>query len=410
MEKIPQIVNYLTDNDLYTFTVMNYIIHQYPNAEVKYQFFDRNKHKYPQGFAELLQEQVNGMKNVVITKEEIAFMKSKCYYLPEWFYTLLEGYRFDPSEVKISQDEEGYLSIGIEGKWWRTVLWEMPILSTVSELSHIMNGDMEMIDTAVEYARAFDKAKMLLENGVRFSDMSTRRRLSFTHQDNIIKATKDCATSSVFEGEFLGTSNVYFAMKYNLTPIGTMSHQIICFEECVSGVHECNFNVMQKWSEVYEGNLGIMLYDAFGDDVFFDNINTKYAKLFDGLRVDSGDNMEQLKKIITMYNQLKINPKTKSVVFSNALNGKTAIELHREAKDYVNDSAGIGTWLGCSFEETEHAPALPIKHMNIVIKLIGMRYNNKRKWLDCIKLSSDKGKVLGNPAKVKRIQEELGII
>lgn len=404
-----QIVTHFTDNDLYTFTVMNYVLHQYPNAEVKYKFFDRNQHKYPKGFAELLQEQVNGMANVVITDEEIDFMKRKCYYLPEWLYTLLKGYRFNPKEVGIKQDEEGHLDITIEGKWWRTVLWEMPLLSTISELSHALNGDLEMIDLDKEYQRSYDKAKMLFEGGCNVSDMGTRRRASLAVQSVAIKAFKDCSEQNHFDGKFLGTSNVYFAMLYNLTPIGTMSHQIISFEECISGIHECNFNVMDKWSQVYDGNLGIYLYDCFGDKVFFDNINSKYAKLFDGLRVDSGDNMEQLRKIVMMYNQFNIDPRTKSVIFSNALDGKSAVELHREVNGCVKDSYGIGTYICCNFAGTQNVPPLPIKHMNIVIKLVGMRYNNKRDWLDCVKLSSDKGKVLGNPGKVTRIQEELGI-
>lgn len=404
-----QIINYLTDNDLYSFTVQYYILMQYPHAEVKYAFFDRNKHKYPKGFAELLQEQVNGMVNIKITEKEINFMKEKCYFLPDWYFNFLRGYTFNPNEVKIFQDEEGYLDIEIEGKWWSTIMWEMPLLSTISELSHILNDDIKKIDLSQEYVRAYDKATMLLTNGVKVADMGTRRRCSFEVQDAVVKAFKDCQVQNKFEGVFIGTSNVYFAMKYDLTPIGTMSHQIISFEECISGVHECNFAVMDKWSQVYSGNLGIYLYDCFGDKVFFDNINSKYAKLFDGLRVDSGDNFEQLGKIIKMYQDLKIDPSSKSVVFSNALDGESAINLHKAINGAVKDSVGIGTWLTCSFKRTEHVSELPIKAMNIVIKLVGMRFNNKREWLNCIKLSSDKGKVLGNPCKVANIQAELGI-
>ena len=108
-----QIVTRLTDNDMYTFTCQYYIVHTYPRAEVRYAFFDRNHTKYPKGFAELLQEQINGMKNIIITENEIAFMKSKIYFLPDWYYNFLRGYRFNPSEVHIHQDESGYLSMKI---------------------------------------------------------------------------------------------------------------------------------------------------------------------------------------------------------------------------------------------------------------------------------------------------------
>ena len=113
-----QIVTHFTDNDLYTFTCQYYILHTYPRAEVRYSFFDRNHTRYPEGFGKLLQEQIDGMKDVVITEDESEFMKSRVYFLPEWYYNFLRGFRFNPSEVHIFQDLEGYLSIMIEGKWY----------------------------------------------------------------------------------------------------------------------------------------------------------------------------------------------------------------------------------------------------------------------------------------------------
>lgn len=399
-----QIVKHFTDNDLYTFTVQYYILQQYPKAEVRYSFFDRNFTHYPEGFGELLREQVNNMKDVVITDEEINFMRRKCYFLPEWYFTFLKGYRFNPSEVNIFQDSAGHLNITIEGKWFSTVMWEMPILSTISELMHKLNGDTKKIDLIDEYKRAYAKAEMLLENGVNVSEMGTRRRFSFDLQDTVIRTFVDY-NEKLTEGRFLGTSNVYFAMKYNLTPIGTMSHQIISFEENVSGVHECNFAVMNKWAEVYDGNLGIYLYDCFGDNIFFDNITTKHAKLFDGLRVDSGVNEEQLEKIIEMYKKLHLDPKHHSVIFSNALNGKTAIEIHKAVKRRMEDSCGMGTWLTCNFDEISGVPSVDIDASNIVIKLVAMRYTPQRKWLDCVKLSCDKGKTLGNREKCEYLSK-----
>ena len=406
-----QIVTSILDNDLYTFTCMYYILQKYPHAQVGYTFFDRNRYKYPKGFAELLQEQVNGMANIKMTDEEAAFMERKCYFIPSWFWTLLKGYRFDPSEVHISQDEEGYLSVEIEGDWWRGIVWEMPILSTISELAHILNGDIDKIEPEMEYKRSFAKCKKLITNSVVFSDMGTRRRCSYETQDILLKAFKDCSEKYVdAPGKFVGTSNCHFAMKYDLTPIGTMSHQIISFEEIMSGVFECNFSVMKNWSDVYGGNLGIMLYDCFGDDVFFKNISSKYAKLFSGLRVDSGDNMEQLSKIVAMYENFNINPQTKQVIFSNGLSIDKAIQIHKEVDGRVDDSMGIGTAFCCGFEEFGHVPSLDIKPMNIVIKLTKGRYSKNREWHDCIKLSCDKGKTLGNSEKCHFLQKQLGMI
>lgn len=393
-----QIIKHFTDNDLYTFSVMYYIIQNYPRAEVQYKFFDRNKTKYPKGFAELLQEQMNNMVNVVITDEEIQFMRKKCYYLPEWFFMLLKGYRFNPNELNISQDEEGYLSIDIKGKWYSTIMWEMPILSTISELTHILNGDLDKYNFKEEYQKSYDKMIKALENGLMIADMGTRRRFSFEHQEMVIRsfiqASKDyddCLPKNDNCGVFNGTSNVYFAMKYDLPVIGTMSHQAISFEENVSGVFECNNAFMSKWNDTFDSDNGIMLYDCFGDDVFFKNFSKKLAKAFDGLRVDSGKEEEQLDKIITKYQSLGINPIHKKVIFSNGLNIDRAIEIHKYCNHRMHDSYGIGTYLTC--DVTDCNPS------NIVVKLVKSRITENREWHDCVKLSCDKGKTLGNQDK-----------
>lgn len=390
-----QIIKHFTDNDLYTFTCQYYILKTYPRAEVEYKFFDRNKTKYPKELVEILKEQVNMMKDVVITDEEIEFMKQKCYYLPLWYFTFLKGYRFNPAEVEIKLDEEGYLDISIKGKWFSTIMWEMPILSMISELSHELKGEKEKYNGEDEFWKSYHKMYDALKNGLVVSDMGTRRRFSFEHHRNVIRAFVD-ASNKAYEnlecfGKFAGTSNVWFAKEFDLTPIGTMSHQIICFEETVSGVFECNNQVMNKWSNCYDGLNGLMLYDAFGDKVFFNNFQAKYAKLFDGLRVDSGDEFEQIDKIVDKYKSLNIDPSTKSVVFSNGLNLDKAIEIHKYANGVINDSYGIGTFFTCDVDN--------VKPSNIVIKLVKGRITEKREWHDCVKLSCDKGKTLGNKEK-----------
>lgn len=396
-----QIVKHFTDQDLYTFTCMYYILQKYPRAEVEYTFFDRNKTKYPKGFDTLLREQMNGMSNVTITNDEVEFMKSKCNFLPVWFIdTFLRGYRFNPNELTISQDEDGYLDIKVKGKWWSTIMWEMPILSTVSELMHRINGDFEKYNLEKEIEKTKNKAIEALSMGLLIADMGTRRRFSFEHQDMVVKTFDDVAKNGVHSGRFTGTSNVFFAMKYGLTPIGTMSHQIISFEENVSGVFECNYNVMNKWSECYDGNVGIMLYDCFGDKVFFNNMSKRMAMMFNGLRVDSGVEEEQVEKIINKYEALGIDASTKQVVFSNGLNINRAIEIHKYVNGRVHDSYGIGTYLTCDIDNC--------KPMNIVVKLTKSRITELREWHDCIKLSCDKGKTLGNVDKCNYILSVIG--
>lgn len=396
-----QIITHFTDNDAYTYSCLYYILQTYPRGEVEYTFFDRNHTQYPEGFAQMLQEQVNYMPSVVITEEEISFMQRKMYYLPVWFFTFLRGYRFDPAEVNIGQDEQQHLHISIRGKWYSTILWEMVLLACISELMHMLNGDIERYDAALEERRSREKALQALKGGLLISDFGLRRRFSMEHQDMVVRTFKEAQDQGGYtdekgcfvpwSGKFTGTSNVYLAMKYDLTPIGTMSHQIVEFEENVSGIFECNFNVMKKFSDVYDGDNGIYLYDCFGDEVFFNNLSKRMAMMYKGLRVDSGKEEEQLEKIIAKYQSLGIDPATKQVVYSNGLNIEKAIALHRYTAGRMHDSYGIGTFL--TGDVTGCHPS------NIVIKLTKMRITELREWHDCVKLSCDKGKTLGNPEK-----------
>lgn len=396
-----QIITHFTDNDAYTYSCLYYILQTYPRGEVEYTFFDRNHTPYPEGFAQMLQEQVNYMPSVVITEEEISFMQRKMYYLPVWFFTFLRGYRFDPAEVNIGQDEQQHLHISIRGKWYSTILWEMVLLACISELMHMLNGDIERYDAALEERRSREKALQALKGGLLISDFGLRRRFSMEHQDMVVRTFKEAQDQGGYtdekgcfvpwSGKFTGTSNVYLAMKYDLTPIGTMSHQIVEFEENVSGIFECNFNVMKKFSDVYDGDNGIYLYDCFGDEVFFNNLSKRMAMMYKGLRVDSGKEEEQLEKIIAKYQSLGIDPASKQVVYSNGLNIEKAIALHRYTAGRMHDSYGIGTFL--TGDVTGCHPS------NIVIKLTKMRITELREWHDCVKLSCDKGKTLGNPEK-----------
>ncbi len=390
-----QIINHFTDNDLYTFSCQYYIMQQYPRAEVEYTFIDRNNTVYPEGFDKLLQQQVDYMRNVIITDEEIEFMTTRCVWLPVWYFIFLRGYRFNPGEVEISQDEEGHLSIRIVGKWFSTIMWEMPLLSCISEIIHILNGDDEKYDIETERQKVVEKSEKIFSSGLVLGDMGTRRRFSYEHQKMVLETMAEVYRSKQWEGIFTGTSNVYLAMLLDLKPLGTLSHQIISFEENVSGVFECNYSVMKKFSDVYDGNNGIYLYDCFGDELFFKNLSKRMAMMYSGLRVDSGVEEEQTEKIIEKYISLGIDPTTKQVVYSNGLDIDRCIEIHRYCNGRVQDSYGVGTNLMCDIND--------VRPSNIVIKLTKCRITEAREWHNCIKLSCDKGKILGNPKKCRYI-------
>lgn len=173
-----QIINHFTDTDLYTFSVALVVMNKYPRAHIKYTFFDRNNSTYSDEFVEELKKQIKLMANIVPTDEEISFLKEKCYYFPNYFFDFLKSYRFNPDEVTVMRDNDGHLSITIEGLWFRTIFWEVPLLAIISEIEHTLNGDVEKIfgnkdvfDKNVQ--DSYERAEKLLQNGVIFSDFGT---------------------------------------------------------------------------------------------------------------------------------------------------------------------------------------------------------------------------------------------
>ncbi len=397
-----QIITRFTDDDLYKMTMCCAVIDNFPRAMVKYSFKDRDETVYPQGFAEKLMEQIIMLENVVITDEEIAFMKRRCAYIPLWFYTYLKGYRFNREWVKVWQDDVGHLHLDIEGAWADTILLEVKLLAIISELYYILTDEAENLDYDDYYKKSYDKATRLLEAGCVFTDFGTRRRASFCAEETVIKAMKDCYNSKSWKGRFVGTSNVYLAMKYDLIPVGTMAHEFICAIGGMYGPQMANHIAMDSWRNTFRGALGTYLYDSFGWDIFSLNFSEDFANLFKGLRIDSGENHEQLIKIANKYTSLGIDPKTKQVVFSNALNTDSAIEIQSFASDYCQPSFGIGTHFTNDFKN--------IKPMNIVIKLVAIKITESWTFYnDTCKLSEDKGKYTGKPEVISRFLDALNI-
>lgn len=395
-----QIINHFTDDDLYKFTMCCAVIDNYPRAWVKYEFNDRDNTVYPKGFADLVMEQVGYLEKLTITDEEIAFMRHKCYYLPDWFYIYLRGFRFSRKWVHARQDEDGHLHIEFEGVWAETILLEVKMLAIVSELYYIVRGEEDRFDYDAYYPKSYHKAERLLAAGCTYSDFGTRRRASFQAEDTVVRAMKDCQEARDWKGRFVGTSNVYLAMKYDLTPVGTMAHEFIAAIGGMYGPQMANHIAMNAWRHTFNGALGTFLYDTFGWNIFSLNFSEDFANLFKGLRVDSGDNLEQLQKICTKYRSLGIDSKSKQVIFSNALDTDRAIALQQEAEKYVQPSFGIGTHFTNDFDG--------IRPMNIVIKLVAAKITESWPFYnDTCKISEDTGKHTGNPKVIRRFMEAL---
>lgn len=395
-----QIIQHFTDDDLYKFTMCCAAIKNFPRTQVRYCFNDRNNTVYPPGFAEELRHQIKMLESVVITDEEIAFMRRRCRYIPAWFYSYLKGFRYDSSWVRVNQDEDGHLDIMFEGCWSSTILLEVKVLAIISELYYIMTGEDKSFDYDSYYAKSRHKAQRLIEAGCTFSDFGTRRRASFKAQDTAIRTMKECQQSLTGPGKFTGTSNVYFAMKYDLVPIGTMAHELICAIAGMYGPQMANYLAMKTWGDTYRGSLGTFLYDTYGWRIFSLNFSEDYANMFKGLRVDSGDNFRELDLITSKYRDLHIDPRTKQIVFSNGLDVDGAIEIQKYAQNKCIPSFGIGTHFTNDFDG--------VRPMNIVIKLVAVKITESWPfYCDTCKLSEDPGKYSGNKAVVDRFLEIL---
>lgn len=398
-----QIIEHFTDDDLYKFTMCCAVIDNFPRAQVKYTFRDRNDTVYPAGFADELRRQIQALETVVISKDEIDFMKRRCPYIPFWFYSFLKGFRYDAGTITVRQDDMGHLELGIQGCWTNTILLEVKILAIISELYYMMTGQNATFDMEKFGRNSHAKAERLIRGGCRFSDFGTRRRASFAAQDTAIAAMTFCQNNVPGPGRFIGSSNVYLSMKYDLLPIGTMAHEFIAAIGGMYGPQMANHLAMKAWSSTYRGALGTFLYDTYGWDIFSLNFSEDYANMFRGLRVDSGDNAQELERIVNKYHSLGIDPATKQVVFSNALTTDDALTIQKLAQGKCLPSFGIGTHFTNDFEG--------VPPMNIVIKLVAAKITESWPFFnETCKLSEDFDKNIGNPAVIRRFREALHIV
>ena len=399
------IIKHFTDTDLYKFSMCCAIIDNFPRAMVKYEFVDRNNLAYPDGFAQLVNEQIATLEDLTISEEEINFMRRRCYYLPDWFFTYLRGFRYKREWVRVWQDHENHLHVEFEGLWAHTVLLEVQVLAIISELYYIVTGLNRHFNYDDYYQKSFEKARLMLRHECMWADFGPRRRASFQAEDVALHAMLDATREhrqKGLPGQCTGTSNVYLAMKYDVTPIGTMAHEYISAIAAMYGPQMANHIAMSTWRHTYRGSLGAFLYDTFRWEAFERNFSEDFARGFAGLRVDSGDNYEQFEKMSAKFATFGIPISEKQVIFSNALDIPAACELQDCLGHKAKISFGIGTCWTNDFEG--------VQPLNIVIKLIAAKITESWPFYnDTCKLSEDRGKATGLPEVVKRYKEILHI-
>ena len=386
------IIKSILDTDLYKFTTSYAYIKLFPYAIGTFSFKDRDETVYSDEFLNALKEEFNRLKGVGLTSDELEYMSVNCRFMPRVYWEWLSSFRFNPETIEVYLDEERHLHIEVTDYLYKVTLYEVPILAIVSEIKNMFFNQQPLKEEVL--AKLAIKVELSNSNAMPFSEFGTRRRFSFEVHDWVVdylkKHSKYCT----------GTSNCYLAMKYNMRPMGTHPHEWFMFHGAQFGYKHANYMALENWVNVYDGDLGTALSDTYTSESFLTNFSRKQAKLFDGVRCDSGDEIEFVDKLIDRYKELGIDPVTKTIIFSNALDFEKALSLYKYCHGKIRCSFGIGTNLT---NDTGYQPS------NIVMKLSKCKMNVNQGWRECIKLSDDMGKHMGSITEVQACMHELRI-
>lgn len=381
----------LLDNDFYKFTMQHCVVKLFPKAKARYRFINRGQHRFPQGFAEALQTSVNAMANLKLCKEEKQWLAQTCPYLDPVYLDFLQGYCYDPSEVCIEQNGDE-VSVTIEGWWYRTILWEVPLLCLISEnFYYLQNAEKEGDEAVAEKTK--NKIEAYGKIGATIAEFGTRRRHSYKVHELVVKILKQYGST------FVGTSNVHLARLYNTKPIGTHAHEWFMFHAAKYGFKMANTVALEHWIDVFRGDLGIALTDTFTTSEFFEIFDKKFARLFDGVRHDSGDPLLFADKTIDHYKQLGVDPLSKTIIFSDALNEEKVSAIAQHCKGRIGHSFGIGT---------NFTNDVGLKPMNIVIKMTEA-LPEAEAWTPVVKLSDEPMKHTGDESSIQLAKAVLQI-
>ena len=386
----------ILDTDLYKYTTSYAYMKMFPDAECTFKFTDRNRIPRTTEFLENYKKKMKELCMIHLTDEEFHWVVSAIPFIPMYYWEWLRSFRFEYDKMNIYLDEDNVLCIEVTDKNYKASLYEIPHLFTVPEV----NNDSKPIDWDLTMSKLKDKVDLANKNGVLFSEFGTRRRFSYEVQDKVCAYLKEHAKTCV------GTSNVHFAMKYNMRPCGTHPHEWFMFHGAQFGYTNANYMALENWVNVYDGDLVTALTDTYTTDVFFRNFSMKQAKLFDGIRQDSGDEYKFIEKAITFYNSKGIDPTTKTIIFSNALDFPKAVEIKKYCEGKIRAAFGIGTNLTCDV----YAPdGSKYNAENIVEKMSKCRMNANQPWFITIKISDDLGKHMGDNKEFDHAKYELNI-
>jgi nicotinate phosphoribosyltransferase len=375
------IITSLLDTDLYKFTMMQVVLHQFPGAQVEYRFKCRNADVDPvtgqatRALAPLVNEirdEIRSLCSLHFHDAELAYLQS-LRFIKSDFVDFLGLFKLNEKYITVTALPSGDIDILIRGPWLHTILFEIPVLAIVNEV--YFRNTQSLPNLLEGRQRLEQKIEQLRSPGLsdlKIADYGTRRRFSKAWHEEVLRvlvARLGTAQSpgkvAGTAGQLAGTSNVLFAMKLGLTPLGTMAHEYLQACQALGPrLRDSQIYAFESWAKEYRGDLGIALSDVYGMSAFLRDYDLYFCKLFDGARHDSGDPFHWGERMLDHYSRNRVDPRTKTLIFSDALTVPRIIELYQQFKGRAQLAFGIGTNLTNDLgDPPDHVP------LQIVIKM-----------------------------------------
>ena len=366
------IIHSLIDTDLYKFTMMQVVLHHFPGAQVEYRFKCRNPGVNLAQFANEIRDEVRGLCSLSFQESELGYLRSMRFIKSD-FVDFLGLFRLNEKYIEILPQPSGELEIRIRGPWLHTILFEIPVLAIVNEV--YFRNTQPQPDLAEGRRRLDVKIAQLQAEGLsdlKIADYGTRRRFSKDWHEEVLRTLTarlepvHPPAARVETGarlpQFAGTSNVLYAMKLGLIPLGTMAHEYLQACQALGPrLRDSQVFGFESWAREYRGDLGIALSDVYGMSAFLRDFDLFFCKLFDGARHDSGDPFQWGERMLAHYIANRVDPLTKTLIFSDGLTVPRTIELYQQFRGRCQLAFGIGTNL---------TNDLGYEPLQIVIKMI----------------------------------------
>ena len=380
--RLPQIITSLLETDMYKFSMGQGIFHQFPSYMTTWTFKCRNKDvKFTPEMVEEIREQIKAYCNLRFTEEELVYLDT-IKWIKGSYINFLRIWNPRYEDFEITDNADCGLSIETKGTWLNTSMYEIPTLAIVNEVYFRMAYDYDAL--LKSFKERLDQKFNDVKTGKYylgvFSEFGLRRRLSSTAQEMAVEKFSHLNDTMHSASTFVGTSNVYLAKKFGVTPVGTMAHEWIM--SVGQGEHKhnpaySNYYALEAWVKEYGVLNGIALTDTITTDCFLRDFDLAKATLFSGVRHDSSDPYEWGEKMIAHYKSLGIDPATKTLLFSDSLNFEKADAIFRHFRGRAKVAFGIGTYIA---NDTD------VKPLNIVMKTTACN------GMDVAKLSDVEGK------------------